>query len=161
MKRVVFFLFAALMVAGLAVLAADVKCEKHFLFSIEAKTIMLSTGTLDFPSDAVTKPDATGWFQSNPWMVRLDTNTKVKVTVEASRFKLSESPGNKLPTQIAGDGNFAFSWTTVPLTGLTKVLGIFSAGVYKGQIWLKVYRSGISDLAGKYVATVKVTATAI
>lgn len=128
---------------------------------------MLGTGTLDFPSNSdVTKPDATGWFESNPWQIRLDTNTKVQVTLFASCFT-REGTHKTLPTAIRGTGNFYFTSKNIP--GSVYVGGnlwqvkswTFASGAHAGYIYLRVYRNSINDPAAKYVALVRVTATAI
>jgi len=162
MKRTAVLVVAALMVAGLAVLATGVECQKRFLFSIEEKTIMLGTGTLDFSEHPdVTKPDATGNFWSDPWYLKLETNTKVRVSVLASKFT-REGSWYALPTWIEGWDAFNFVHAWVPSSSLKPIVSkYFSAGQREGWIRLRVTRKGISDPAGKYVATVKVTATAV
>jgi len=158
MKRVALLVFAALMVAGFALVAQ----EEHPQITIERELVFTETGgDLDFPDEAAA-PDATGWFESNTWYLYLACNYGYRFRWYATPFRLLDSSGNKtnecMPTRARFGGTLHNGWLSelgwIDLTCPEWYSSPSPAfyGEFTGWIKMRVYRNGYNDKAGTWVS---------
>jgi len=158
MKRVVFFLFAALMVAGMGVMAEVSETPE---IEIQCKTVFVETGgDLDFPPEAAA-PDATGWFYSNKWYLSLSSNCGYRFKWHATPFCLLDKNNQKtdtyLPTKARFGGSLHAGWLADGWVDITYPDWYSAAspafyGVFTGWIQMAVSRNGYWDKAGTYLS---------